>query len=1421
MTISRFDKEKKWFFSRHVSFRRTSALFAGLGSLIIDGDALICQAPRIIENSYLTPTQSFPTRSECVKLFLEQLKTTGFDRIKIVFFHSHSKWTEKLSIDAFGITSEASKLIGCRAEDVAVFESWSENREWLDFVVNEHTSLVLTTEEDAYQEADTQFKFIYDVCQVSKVQVSLLEGAVLGLSSFESFLIDPVKTIFSSFLKLQLAEEAEAIQQQPAPQANGQPGNPVRMHEIKNPKLRGLLNVSGDLAVTKAAKPKPPKPVKVEEVVEDDWENLADQVDEAAEEEPIEKIEPTVATINPYAYSNYTWDMGLADKLEEEKKTTTQEIRMINKQKYFRFMEKYAESLESLKHLHHKIIISKTPKNEKTQVKLGKKAQEIIKNQEMASQKKEEEQDNVFFKKLEESISCFDDIDKGLKDIDMSKFQTRFFADLTKLRIKWMKNESALYPDRKANLFLLINQIFDEYDAYLTNEEAVKFLGILQKLDLGCTAEHLCAKFNSSKTKSFKESVKLKSLEQDTKNEEILFQLTSMGDKLKRTLNSEPDSRVKFKPDMWQRKLLDIVDKRESALVCCPTSSGKTFISYYAMEQSLRANDDDMVVFVSPYEALANQIAAEVYARFSSKTYPSYSSKSVYAMLMPDYQINDIDNCQILITMPNSFEALLSEKTDVVKKIKYIILDEIHMLSDRESGRSIEKIIHFAQCPIVALSATIGNLDPFYDWMQSVSQSKGIRTHKIVHTERFCDLKKHIFVPQSLVDKHNRNDPNNNQRGQEVEAIDSLSEINELFGYSEPYLRSYELSKDFHLLPDEIVDVLNTIRRLAKTAEQKELVKSIQPASFFKSVVIDKKEVKNYESHLMSSLREWYRLGHFSKQEIEEFFRSINRKCEKIFEFVDNEYGNEFSSPKWSEDNIMELIETLQKKKLLPAIMFFKSSDQCDAMAAKLVEMLMEREEAFKKSHQKDPSELELVEKEKLRIVKLLEKADKDKTTEGLIELSNLRAELADLSKDPDLVDERFTFLDPKFKVSNKEIDDLSSRTYEKSYKQRVVQQWKRGIGLHHPNLKKRYRQISEMLFRKKHVQIIFATESLACGINMPCKTVILSHELVNYDSVIYRHTIGRAGRRGYDTIGHVVYFGLPKQKIQNFISSKTSDISGVAIFDPRLAMQMSVMQSYNPSAFDFMSSIVNNPLIKLNKASYDKGLVQEMLRLQVNYLVDNGFMDELFRADKSVDLALPARHDDVPIEIIAELIKDGFFESLREYRNKNLAELSDKIILVLCHLVSVSLILPSQSRLMTTAKANQLKFKLPDVPELERYLEGKRQRIDSYLKLNSASLTRACQDFCLVLSRSFPVYLAQVKLPKNSAIYDLYLNGELRETTANCHQSVTSLWYSIDEVKRVLKVLVAYQGKQGDSLLKSALENCHAKICKRHELFD
>jgi hypothetical protein len=89
------------------------------------------------------------------------------------------------------------------------------------------------------------------------------------------------------------------------------------------------------------------------------------------------------------------------------------------------------------------------------------------------------------------------------------------------------------------------------------------------------------------------------------------------------------DYRVKsirnFTPDPWQAELLDAVDQRKSALVSAPTSVGKTFSCYYAMQKVLEdaAYNDGVIVYVCPTKALVNQVKAEIEARFEK----GYSGK--------------------------------------------------------------------------------------------------------------------------------------------------------------------------------------------------------------------------------------------------------------------------------------------------------------------------------------------------------------------------------------------------------------------------------------------------------------------------------------------------------------------------------------------------------------------------------------------------------------------------------------------------------------------------------------------------------------------------------------------------------------------------------------------------------------------------
>ena len=57
---------------------------------------------------------------------------------------------------------------------------------------------------------------------------------------------------------------------------------------------------------------------------------------------------------------------------------------------------------------------------------------------------------------------------------------------------------------------------------------------------------------------------------------------------------------------------MDIVDQGASALVCAPTSSGKTFISNYIICKVLAESPTGVCVFVAPTKALVNQVQAQV-----------------------------------------------------------------------------------------------------------------------------------------------------------------------------------------------------------------------------------------------------------------------------------------------------------------------------------------------------------------------------------------------------------------------------------------------------------------------------------------------------------------------------------------------------------------------------------------------------------------------------------------------------------------------------------------------------------------------------------------------------------------------------------------------------------------------------------------
>ncbi|MEC3979364.1 DEAD/DEAH box helicase [Amycolatopsis sp. H20-H5] len=107
-----------------------------------------------------------------------------------------------------------------------------------------------------------------------------------------------------------------------------------------------------------------------------------------------------------------------------------------------------------------------------------------------------------------------------------------------------------------------------------------------------------------------------------------------------------------------------------------------------------------------------------------------------------------------------------------------------------------------------------------------------------------------------------------------------------------------------------------------------------------------------------------------------------------------------------------------------------------------------------------------------------------------------------------------------------------------------------RGIAGHHAGLLPAFKETVEELFVKGLVKAVFATETLALGINMPARTVVLER-LVKYNGEAhvdltpgeYTQLTGRAGRRGIDVEGHAVVSwqpGMDPKQVAGLASTRT-----------------------------------------------------------------------------------------------------------------------------------------------------------------------------------------------------------------------------------------------------------------------------------------
>jgi superfamily II RNA helicase len=94
-----------------------------------------------------------------------------------------------------------------------------------------------------------------------------------------------------------------------------------------------------------------------------------------------------------------------------------------------------------------------------------------------------------------------------------------------------------------------------------------------------------------------------------------------------------------------------------------------------------------------------------------------------------------------------------------------------------------------------------------------------------------------------------------------------------------------------------------------------------------------------------------------------------------------------------------------------------------------------------------------------------------------------------------------------------------------------IVKLLRKGVGIHHAGLMPILREMTELLFARGFIKILFCTETMSVGINLPVKTTIFT-DVNKFNGEItrtlysheYTQAAGRAGRLGLDTVGHVIH---------------------------------------------------------------------------------------------------------------------------------------------------------------------------------------------------------------------------------------------------------------------------------------------------------
>ncbi|KAG0695373.1 hypothetical protein DFH29DRAFT_984966 [Suillus ampliporus] len=731
----------------------------------------------------------------------------------------------------------------------------------------------------------------------------------------------------------------------------------------------------------------------------------------------------------------------------------------------------------------------------------------------------------------------------------------------------------------------------------------------------------------------------------------IVWQLQFFGEFMDRSMDSQADARVLFKPDAWQREVLDAIDQNMSLLVVAPTSAGKTFISYYAMEKILRASDDGILVYIAPTKALVAQVAAEMYARFSK----DLNGRSCWAIHTRDFRVHDAQNCQILVTVPEILAIMLLSPLLAktwTPRLKYVILDEIHTIGQQEGGAVWEQILLLSPCPIIGLSATVGAPERFNEWLESVQKAGGFQ-HKFVHyPHRYSHLRKFYYNIHDT--------PSDTFQG--LSTYKTTGRMRFLHPLSMLSFGARSLPSDLAL---EAVDALNLYRALsACTALEPSTLAALDPVSFFSSrKLLQQKDVIQYEEALKQHLEPL--LSSFDSRDAgTPLSRVITQLQDDVLSRVPDNVLNSQPDRVVCGLNLIRLVADLDAQGDLPAIFFSFDRSDCEHMAQILDDVLQTQEDEWRENSPEWTRKMAQYDAYLQGAKEREQKAARASKRKGDKEDEHIDTSEWQTSFRPDDPLPDFSFAGQSTSYTSSELDeDIAGLARRKPTPppEWALKCLRRGIAVHHAGMNSGYRFLVDNLTA--------FSGTLALGINAPTKTSVFCGDSPFLTALMYRQCAGRAGRRGYDLLGKVVFYGLSMSRVQRLVLSKLPSLS--ASFPVTSTLIVRLFNLLEGSDYSTIAVAAVQRLFRLPQVSFgsEEGRYQLLhhLRFSIDYLRRSRLLDEQGKPLNLFGIAAHLYYTEPSNLALVALLRSGVIHKICAQPSLRLAKRD--FILLMAHL--------------------------------------------------------------------------------------------------------------------------------------------------------